>query len=107
MLVTLPSVCLFTYIPTFLQLFQTAEYHIHLNALHCFLQAPASSRQLNLELSMRRTILRPSKHVVFLSVPAEVGSPLFLVNKSANPLSVVMVSLNTQPLSGGIMSAAK
>ena len=28
--------------------------------------------------------------VVFLSVPVEVGSPLFLVNKSANPLSVVM-----------------
>ena len=55
--------CWSIYLPTFLQLLQTAEYHINLNALHCFChnfcKAPANSRQLHLELSMRRRVLPP------------------------------------------------
>ena len=102
-----PPVCLFTYLPTFLQLFQTAEYHIHLNALHCFCKHLPVPAICIWNWACAELHYRPSKHVVFLSVPVEVGSPLFLVNKSANPLSVVMVSLTTQPLGGRIMSESK
>ena len=50
---------------------------------------------------------RSSKHVVVLSVLVEVGSPLFFVNKSANPLSIIMVSFTTQPLGGRMISEVK
>ena len=64
-----PSVGLSTYIPTFLQLFQTAEYHIHLNALHCFSKHLPVPANFIWNWACAELYYRPSKHVVFLSVP--------------------------------------